>query len=54
MVPRTMKIVNPDGTVTRSGQLLFEQLQAGVSGGAGQGGEGGGSGVSIDDVPVTY
>lgn len=27
-VPRTMKIVNPDGTVTRSGQLLLEQVQA--------------------------
>jgi len=27
VVPRTMKIVNPDGTVTRSGQLLLEQLQ---------------------------
>lgn len=27
VVPRTMKIVNPDGTVTRSGQQLLEQLQ---------------------------
>jgi hypothetical protein len=27
VVPRTMKIVNPDGTVTRSGQLLLQQLQ---------------------------
>src|SRR2546422_2823 len=27
VVPRTMRIVNPDGTVTRSGQLLLEQLQ---------------------------
>jgi hypothetical protein len=28
VVPRTMKIVNPDGTPTRSGQLLLQQLQA--------------------------
>ena len=28
VVSRTMPIVNPDGTVTRSGQLLLEQLQA--------------------------
>jgi hypothetical protein len=28
VVPRTMKLVNPDGTVTRSGQLLLEQTQA--------------------------
>jgi hypothetical protein len=28
VVPRTMPIVNSDGTVTRSGQLLLEQLQA--------------------------
>jgi hypothetical protein len=28
VVPRTMPIVNADGTVTRSGQLLLEQLQA--------------------------
>jgi len=27
VVPRTMKIVNEDGTITRSGQLLLEQLQ---------------------------
>ena len=27
VVPRTMRIVNADGTVTRSGQLLLEQLQ---------------------------
>jgi len=27
VVPRTMRIVNGDGTVTRSGQLLLEQLQ---------------------------
>lgn len=27
VVSRTMPIVNPDGTVTRSGQLLLEQLQ---------------------------
>ena len=27
VVPRTMPIVNADGTVTRSGQLLLEQLQ---------------------------
>jgi len=26
-IPRTMKIVNPDGTVTRSGQQLLQQLQ---------------------------
>lgn len=31
VVPRTMKIVNPDGTVTRSGQMLLEQLQAPVA-----------------------
>ena len=28
VVSRTMPIVNPDGTVTRSGQLLLQQLQA--------------------------
>lgn len=28
VVPRTMQIVNSDGTVTRSGQLLLQQLQA--------------------------
>lgn len=28
VVPRTMKIVNVDGTITRSGQQLLEQLQA--------------------------
>jgi hypothetical protein len=27
VVPRTLRIVNPDGTVTRSGQLLLQQLQ---------------------------
>ena len=27
VVPRTMKIVNADGTITRSGQLLLQQLQ---------------------------
>src|SRR5262252_1267140 len=27
VVPRTMQITNPDGTVTRSGMLLLEQLQ---------------------------
>jgi hypothetical protein len=33
VVPRTMRIVNADGTVTRSGQLLLEQLQnVGISG----------------------
>jgi hypothetical protein len=28
VIPATMKIVNPDGTVTRSGQQLLQQLQA--------------------------
>lgn len=41
VVPMTMKIVNPDGTPTRSGQLLLEQLQNvladGSSGGTGAG-----------------
>jgi hypothetical protein len=27
VVPRMMRIVNPDGTLTRSGQLLLEQIQ---------------------------
>jgi hypothetical protein len=50
VVPRTMKIVNPDGTPTRSGLLLLEQLQSVVT----QAGGGGGGGQEGDATgPVT-
>ena len=45
-----MKIVNADGTVTRSGQLLLEQLQQAVS--AGGGGEGGRRAAAKADVTI--
>ena len=48
----TMKIVNPDGTVTRSGQLLLQQLQQAVSAGGGGGGGGTGSGGAAPDVTI--
>lgn len=50
VVPRTMKIVNPDGTPTRSGQLLLEQLQAAVSTAGGGGGGGGQEGDATGPV----
>lgn len=48
VVPRTLRIVNPDGTVTRGGQLLLEQIQAGVAGGGS--GDGGGGGEDGPDA----
>ena len=41
VVPRNLKIVNPDGTVTRSGQLLLEQLQTALAGATGSDGSDG-------------
>ena len=52
VVPMTMKIVNSDGTVTRSGQLLLQQLQQAVSAGSGGGGGGTGSGGAAPDVTI--
>jgi hypothetical protein len=52
VVPRTMKIVNPDGTPTRSGQLLLEQLQSIPAGTTGGGGGGGGAPGDVTG-PVT-
>lgn len=51
VVPRTMRIVNPDGTPTRSGQLLLEQLQTAIAQ-AGGGGDGTGGGPDATG-PVT-
>ncbi len=50
VVPRTMKIVNPDGTPTRSGQLLLEQLQAAITGPSTGGGGGGQPGDATGPV----
>lgn len=59
VVPMTMKIVNPDGTPTRSGQLLLEQLQSvlakdmsGGPPGTGGGGGGGGGQTFVTEVPA--
>src|SRR5215471_4225826 len=56
VVPRMMRIVNPDGTLTRSGQLLLEQVQTQILsdiGDGGDGGSGGGDGTPDATGPVT-
>jgi hypothetical protein len=54
VVPRTAQIVNADGTVTRTGMLLLEQLQEATAGEPGPAGAPGAPGAAGADRPQIY